>query len=168
MKCNICKKKEATIHLTKIVEGEVHNLNLCEDCAKKQGLGGEDSDITEFLFSLEVPKTKKEPEAIEIKCEACGFSQSQLKKIGRLGCPECYTTFGEVLEGIIKSMHKGTRHVGKVPRAQQSGKTMAEKIKRLQEELDKAVAVEDFERAAVLRDEIKRIRAKITEGESQE
>lgn len=167
MKCNVCKKKEATIHLTKILEGEVHNLNLCEDCAKKQGLVGEGSDVAEFLFSLEVPKSTKEPEVVELKCSACGFTQSQLKKSGRLGCPECYTAFGEVLEGILKSMHKGTRHVGKVPRAQQSGKTFAEKIKKLQEELDKAVAVEDFERAAVLRDEIKRIRAKLSEGELQ-
>jgi|YelNatPaOPRAMG01_1025707.scaffolds.fasta_scaffold00734_14 protein arginine kinase activator len=168
MKCDICKKKEATIHLTKIIEGEVHNINLCEDCAKKQGLVGEGSDVAEFLFSLEVPKTKKEPEVVEVKCEACGFTQSQLKKVGRLGCPECYTAFEDILEEIIKSMHKGNRHVGKVPRAQQTGKTIAEKIKQLQEQLDKAVAVEDYERAAALRDEIKRIRSKLTDGESQE
>lgn len=168
MKCDLCKKKEATIHLTKIIDNDVHNVNLCEDCAKKQGLVGEDSDVAEFLFSLEVPKTAKEPEVAEIKCSVCGFTQNQLKKVGRLGCPECYNAFGEILEGILKSMHKGTRHVGKTPRAQQTGKTFAEKIKKLQEELDRAVAVEDFERAAVLRDEIKRIRAKLSESQSQE
>jgi excinuclease UvrABC nuclease subunit len=66
-----------------------------------------------------------------------------------------------MLEGILKSMHKGIRHVGKVPNAQRSGRTVAEKIRKLQEELEHAVAVEDFERAAVLRDEIKRIRTKL-------
>ena len=51
----------------------------------------------------------------EIKCARCGFTQADFKKAGRLGCPECYQTFSEALEGLLKTMHKGTRHVGKAP-----------------------------------------------------
>ncbi len=55
--------------------------------------------------------------AVEVKCPRCGFSQADFKKSGRLGCPECYATFAEGLAGLLKTMHKGTRHVGKAPEA---------------------------------------------------
>ncbi|MGC8743795.1 MAG: UvrB/UvrC motif-containing protein [Verrucomicrobiia bacterium] len=166
MLCSICKQKQATVHLTKIIGDKMHKIDLCEDCAKKQGLTEGALDVTEFLFGFdETSPSSESEETVELKCPACGYTQSHLKKTGRLGCAECYNTFAEGLEGILKSMHKGSRHVGKVPRAQQSGKTIAEKIKKLQEELERAVAIEDFERAAVLRDEIKRIRAKLNQVE---
>jgi protein arginine kinase activator len=53
---------------------------------------------------------------MEVVCNACGFTASQLKKIGRMGCPECYHSFREGLDGLLRNMHKGTRHVGKRPR----------------------------------------------------
>lgn len=167
MLCNICKQKHATLHFTKIVGDKVHKIDLCEDCAKKQGLADGSINVTDFLLGLDVPQPSGEPEVEELKCPACGYTLSHLKKSGRLGCPECYNTFADMLEGILKSMHKGVRHVGKVPNAQRSGKTVAEKIRKLQEELEHAVAVEDFERAAVLRDEIKRIRTKLNESEDK-
>lgn len=163
MLCSICKQKQATLHLTKIIGDKMHKIDLCEDCARKQGFTDGTIDVADFLFGLETPEASEKEKSSELKCPACGYTQSHLKKAGRLGCPECYNTFAEGLEGILKSMHKGSRHVGKVPRAQQSGKTVAEKIKKLQEELERAVAIEDYERAAVLRDEIKRIRAKLNE-----
>ena len=96
----------------------------------------------------------------ELKCPSCGFTQADFKKTGRLGCAECYTTFAEGLEGLLKSMHKGTKHVGKVPQPLQHHKHYAEKLGKLQQQLEKAVAEEDFEQAAVLRDEIKQAREK--------
>jgi protein arginine kinase activator len=96
----------------------------------------------------------------ELKCPSCGFTQADFKKTGRLGCAECYTTFAEGLEGLLKSMHKGTKHLGKVPQPMQQHKDYAEKLGKLQQLLEKAVADEDFEQAAVLRDEIKQAREK--------
>jgi protein arginine kinase activator len=96
----------------------------------------------------------------ELKCPTCGFTQADFKKTGRLGCAECYATFAEGLEGLLKSMHKGTKHVGKVPQPMQQHKDYAEKLGKLQQQLEKAVANEDFEQAAVLRDEIKQAREK--------
>jgi protein arginine kinase activator len=61
------------------------------------------------------------PRAVEsspdLACPSCGFTAAQLKKIGRMGCPECYDTFREGIEGLLRGMHKGTRHVGKRPSA---------------------------------------------------
>ena len=91
----------------------------------------------------------------ELKCPSCGFTQADFKKAGRLGCSECYTTFADGLEGLFKSMHKGTRHVGKVPAALKQSRDLNERLKYLQKKLDKAVTAEDFEQAANLRDEIK-------------
>jgi protein arginine kinase activator len=99
----------------------------------------------------------------EIKCANCGFTQADFKKAGRLGCSECYQTFSEGLEGLLKTMHKGTRHIGKVPHSQQQARELADRLKSLQKKLDKAVADENFEQAAQMRDEIKTTREKLTD-----
>ncbi len=94
---------------------------------------------------------------VEVKCPHCGFTQADFKKAGRLGCPECYKTFAEGLEGLLKTMHKGTRHVGKVPEALRQNRDLSDRLKTLQKKLDKAIEDENFEQAALLRDEIKQI-----------
>jgi protein arginine kinase activator len=99
----------------------------------------------------------------EIKCPSCGFTQADFKKAGRLGCSECYVTFAEGLEGLLKTMHKGVRHVGKVPQVLRQGRDLTEQLRQLQKRLDKAVTAEDFEQAATLRDEIKSTREKLNQ-----
>ena len=59
---------------------------------------------------------------------------------------------------MLKAMHKGTRHIGKMPAALQQTRVEAQKLKLLQKKLDKAVAEENYEEAAQLRDEIKRLK----------
>jgi protein arginine kinase activator len=85
----------------------------------------------------------------------CGFTQADFKKSGRLGCPECYQTFAEGLSGLLKTMHKGVRHIGKAPEALRRSRETGDRLKLLQKKLNKAVETEDFEAAAALRDEIK-------------
>ena len=97
---------------------------------------------------------------IGLKCPACGFTQADFKKAGRLGCPECYKTFAEPLEGLLKTMHKGTRHVGKVPESLRQNRDLTDRLKLLQKKLNKAIDREDFEEAAILRDEIKQTSAR--------
>ena len=97
----------------------------------------------------------------ELKCRNCGFTQADFKKAGRLGCSECYTTFSEGLEGLLKTMHKGTKHMGKVPQALQQSRDLSDKLKSLQKKLEKAVTDEDFEQAAAMRDEIKVAKEKL-------
>jgi protein arginine kinase activator len=101
----------------------------------------------------------QEPDAAEsaadLQCPQCGFTQADLKKTGRLGCSHCYVTFAEGLGGLLKSMHKGVRHVGKVPAVLREDKGAAERLKGLQKKLEQAIAVENFELAASLRDEIR-------------
>ena len=88
------------------------------------------------------------------KCPKCGFTQADFKKAGRLGCADCYNTFAEGLEGLLKTMHKSTRHAGKIPEALRVSRDNSERLKVLQKSLSKAIEGEQFEEAARLRDEI--------------
>ena len=162
MLCCICKEKEATVHLTQIAGDKMQKVDLCEDCAKHKGVNDPAGfSLADLLLGLGA-STEMEQAAggAELKCPKCGFTQADFKKAGRLGCAECYTTFAEGLEGLLKTMHKGTRHVGKAPQALQQSRDLAERLKVLQKKLVKAVEEEDFEQAALLRDEIRQVSSK--------
>ena len=81
----------------------------------------------------------------------------------RLGCPDCYDHFEEGVESLLKNMHKGTRHVGKAPAVWQQTKVYVDRLHSLQSKLDKAVAKENYEKAAQLRDEISRVKSEFSE-----
>lgn len=157
MLCCVCKEKPATVHLTEIKGDKVQKVDLCEACAKSKGVNDSSFALADLLMGLGASQEIEQAAGgVELKCPACGFTQADFKKSGRLGCPECYQTFVEGLEGLLKSMHKGTRHVGKVPEALRRTRESADRIKLLQKKLAKAIEAEDFEQAAVIRDEIKK------------
>jgi len=166
MLCTICKEKPATVHLTQIVGDKMQKLDLCEDCAKTKGI----NDPTSFgLADLDLvlglgasQQLEQAAGGVELKCPRCGFTQADFKKSGRLGCPECYVTFAEGLRGLLKTMHKGTRHTGKAPEAFRSTRENADKLKTLQAKLAKAIKDENYEQAAQVRDEIKQLTGRPT------
>ena len=157
MQCCVCKAKPATVHLTQIVGDKMQKLDLCEECAKTKGVNDPASfAMADLMLGLGASQ-ELDPSAgaVEVKCPRCGFSQADFKKSGRLGCPECYRTFAEGLAGLLKTMHKGVRHVGKAPEALRQTRDNVDRLKNLQKKLAKAIETEDFELAAELRDEIK-------------
>ena len=157
MLCCICKQKEASVHLTQIEGDKMQKVDLCEECAKHKGVNDPAGfSLADLLMGLgAAQEIEQSAGGTELKCPRCGFTQADFKKAGRLGCSDCYATFSEGLEGLLKTMHKGTRHIGKVPRALQQSRDVAERLKALQKQLSKAIAGEDFEQAALLRDEIR-------------
>jgi protein arginine kinase activator len=181
MLCCVCKQNEAKVHLTQIANDKVQKVDLCEACAKEKGV----NDPTGFsLADLLLGMGGKGDPAPSIgasetlACPRCGFTQADFKKTGRLGCAECYGTFSEGLGGLLKSMHKGTRHVGKTPagipaptpapirapkpesaRPEPAKPESPQRLRTLQARLTKAIESEDFEQAAKLRDEIKALSA---------
>jgi protein arginine kinase activator len=113
MKCDVCEA-EATVFLTQIINGQMTTVNLCEACAKAKGVTEETGfGLAEAFISNKQAHTTALSE--DLACPDCGFTAAQLKKIGRMGCPECYETFREGLDGILRGMHKGIRHTGKRP-----------------------------------------------------
>jgi protein arginine kinase activator len=163
MLCCICKEKEATVHLTQIVGDKMQKVDLCEECAKQKGVNDPAGcSLADLLLGLgAAQEIEQAAGGADVKCPKCGFTQADFKKAGRLGCSDCYTTFAEGLEGLLKTMHKGTRHNGKVPQSMQVSRDLAERRKALQKKLNKAVEEEDFEQAASLRDELRQVSEKI-------
>jgi protein arginine kinase activator len=162
MLCCVCKEKEATVHLTQIVGEKMQKVDLCEACAKQKGVNDPAGfSLADLLLGLGASQEMEQASGgADLKCPHCGFSQADFKKSGRLGCADCYEVFGEGLESLLKSMHKGTRHVGKAPAALRQVREAQREVKALQEELNHAIAEEKFEKAAELRDELKRLLAK--------
>jgi len=166
MMCCVCKEKEATVHYTQIAGDKIQKVDLCEACAKSKGVNDPMGfSLADLLLGLGASQEIEQAAGgSELKCPRCGFTQADFKKAGRLGCPECYQTFSEALGGLLKTMHKGTHHVGKVPETFKQSRDLSDRVKELQEKLNKAITAEDFEEAALLRDEIKQAAARQTKA----
>lgn len=164
MKCCVCKTREATVHLTQIVGDKMQKLDLCEECSKTKGVNDPTGfSLADLLLGLGASQEMEQATGgPQVKCPKCGFTQADFKKTGRFGCSDCYKAFSEGLEGLLKSMHKGTRHVGKVPEALRQSRDVKERLGQLQQQLTKAIEGENFEQAATLRDEIKQITQRLT------
>lgn len=157
MVCDVCKSNPATVFLTQIVEGKMQKVNLCETCSNEKGV----SDPTGFALAdllLGIGAAEElEKGGPAQRCPACGFSQTDFKKTGRLGCSVCYDTFAEGLSSLLKAMHKGTTHVGKIPARLMRSLEMNARTKQLQRDLEKAVSDENYEQAAQLRDQLREL-----------
>lgn len=164
MLCIHCNEREATVHLTQIAGEKMHKVDLCEECAKKKGVNDPTGfHFADLLLGLGASQEMEQGAGGELRCPKCGFTQADFKKSGRLGCCECYRVFAEGLDQLLKTMHKGTRHVGKVPQTLQQTRDLSDRLKALQKKLDKAISDEDFEQAAQFRDEIKTVKQRLGE-----
>jgi protein arginine kinase activator len=163
MLCDVCKCNDATVFLTQILEGKMQKVNLCEGCSKEKGV----QDPTGFALAdllLGIGAAEEiEKGAPSTRCPVCGFTQADFKKTGRLGCSACYVAFGEGLNSLLKAMHKGTEHVGKLPLRAQRTLALSDRMKTLTEDLKKAVEQENYETAASLRDQIKQLEHQLSE-----
>jgi protein arginine kinase activator len=160
MKCDNCNK-QATVHLTEIKNGKKLEKHLCEQCAaQNENLPVKShTPINELLTNFVMAHSGLQKE-IGAACENCGITWTEFRQSGLLGCEHDYTLFERDLTPLIQRAHEGaTHHVGKVPtRRGGAGGVPAKRaidLAKLRKELAKAVEVEDYERAAKLRDQIK-------------
>lgn len=155
LKCDLCSKP-ATVHLTQILDNKVHKVDLCEQCAQEKGV----TDPSGFSLADLLLKASLNPDPVPggIRCEQCGFSPSEFKKLGRFGCPACYDAFKGILDPMLDGMHKGTVHSGKVPRRAIERKSLNDRLNKLEVDLSEAIKAERYEDAARCRDEINQVR----------
>ena len=161
MKCECCKKAEATIHLTQVIDGEVKKLNLCQTCAQKNGIDlNSPISITDVLLGLGQPGAGKPNDlsAFDLSCSRCQMTRSEFKKRARLGCPECYNAFMGELSALTQAMHHSRQHVGKIPARQGNEARITAQVAALQKDIETAIAKEEYERAASLRDKIRSLK----------
>lgn len=167
MLCDICKQNVATVHLTDMAEGKTMKADLCPACAKQKGVddpaGYSLAGLLMELGQVALAEKPAEEDGKQLVCTHCGLTQADFKKTGRLGCSCCYEVFNEGLDGLLKTMHKGTRHVGKAPFAVKESVDLADKMKTLRKNLEKAISEEDFEQAARLRDEIRVVGSRLNQ-----
>ena len=162
MLCDICGKKEATVHITEIIDNKMTELHLCEECARKKEVSIEHSfSLADFLGGLTDIGTILEPaKMVQKKCPGCGLGYNDFKKIGRLGCDRCYETFKEALDPLLKRIHGSNRHLGKFPVSQARKVKVKTKLEGLRARLEEAIQVEKYEEAIKLRDQIKALEKK--------
>ncbi len=159
MLCQDCNQHPAVIMFTQIVNNEKIILHLCRDCAEKRGLqtslSGADFPLGELLAGMAEDSGTAEDEKMEkVSCQACGLTYADFKKSGRLGCSECYESFADGLKGLLRKIHGSNQHLGKIPLLEKDSFERKKEIRRLREEMKRAIKAEDFERAAALRDMI--------------
>ncbi len=158
--CEECGSEDAVVHLTQIVNDEAKVFHLCKSCAASKGVAStttsENFPLTDFLAQMGDPDAGAELGEMDESCSFCGLTFAGFREGGRLGCPHCYATFDAYLKSLLRRIHGGVQHVGKVYLPPDPTTTDREKrLEGLRRKLQRAINTEDFERAANLRDEIR-------------
>lgn len=169
MLCDNCKKNEATVHIKKLMNGSKQEYSLCDSCANElngvsfvdiSSIGLNNAFTVQDLLGGIIDYVNQSSQSSEVNiptCENCGMSYTEFKKTGLMGCSECYESFDASLIPVIKRVQGNIEHVGRIPR--KSGKEIMGKrqLLKLRENLNKAITSEEYERAAEIRDEIRKI-----------
>lgn len=177
MECQECKERPATVHFTKIINGEKTTIHLCEVCAQgKSEMSifeqGSDLSFNHLLAGLlNFDSVKKSPTHASttqerLHCKNCKLTFKQFMDTGNFGCPTCYDSFRPHLLPLLKRLHGGNlTHGGKVPTRVGGTIHMKKKIQELREILKQHIEKEEFEDAAVVRDQIRSLEQEIADEE---
>jgi protein arginine kinase activator len=165
MLCDNCGQNEAEVHLTQIVDNEMTTVHLCPSCAAEKGLdagSAKNLPLTDFLAQMGEAAVTEEERVVAGPCTYCHTTVDDFRRSGRLGCPHCYSVYESQLRAILRRIHGSTYHLGKVyvPPASEAADRAA-RLAGLRRKLQRAVEAEDFERAAVIRDQIRDLEAAI-------
>ena len=171
MLCQNCGKNEANIRYTEVINGVKKEIALCSSCAKKLGVDNIEMPINfnSFLgdFFNDYAETEFMPmlQTGTVKCKTCGMTYNDFINTGLFGCSDCYDTFSNPIDSLLKNLHGTAKHVGRLPngtaekiKVEETKKEEAPKVDKkakLEKELEKAIKEERYEDAAKIRDEIK-------------
>lgn len=170
MLCEICNKNEATVHITKVINGVKEEKHVCENCAGSvEGIDlvkdmnfapalNFQNVISGFLNFMNQGSTSLPQDRLSrLVCENCGTTYDEFMKTGLLGCDHCYSIFNDAVMPVLRRVQTSTEHHGKIPT--RAGKDIAKEkqLETLKKDLQKAIEAEEFEKAAELRDKIRDI-----------
>lgn len=160
MLCEKCGKRMATTHIHTVINGNVYDKNLCEQCAMEQGVNlYPKNSLSDMLASMFTGLRDDRPQN-EKRCPVCGATFGDVANSGKAGCAECYNTFKTELLPYLKRVHGSTKHIGKIPdKVSFTEIPQRDGISELREELNRLIAEENYEQAAVIRDKIKEMEA---------
>jgi protein arginine kinase activator len=177
MICQECNQRPATLHFTKIINGEKNEFHLCEVCAQEKSemflLNGAHgfsiNNLLAGLLNIEPKYTPSPQDAFKtqeiLQCKNCSMTFQQFVKVGRFGCANCYETFKDHLIPLLKRVHSGnTDHRGKIPKRIGGGIQLRKNIDDLKQTLKDLISNEEFEKAAEVRDKIRSLESKMCES----
>ena len=166
MKCQKCAK-QATFHITDLERGKPREYHFCDEHARQHLTPAEESadasPMGELAKKLAVgsgsgPGGSRDATASEKPvCPNCNISFSEFRNTGRLGCPFDYEVFRDDLMPLLENIHDDVRHSGKVPKRAPRNSQQQTTLIQLRNDLKRAVAAEDYETAARVRDDIRSI-----------
>lgn len=161
MLCEKCGKNNATTHIKTVVNGVVHEMNLCSSCASQGGYTNIAHNSLVSMLASVLGEGAGVIGGTAPKCPVCGSQFSQIAKNGKVGCAECYNTFSSQLIPYLKRVHGSVKHIGKVPNSAPLAVIPEnDNLENLKMQLSRAISEERYEDAAVLRDQIKEGEAK--------
>lgn len=169
MHCEHCQQRPATVHVTRVVNGDKSEFHLCGECAareqKELGISLEPSFpihhlLSELLHHQEWLTGRRDAPAEDARCGNCGLTYEEFTRTGLLGCGRCYEEFSR-LEPLLQRIHGANRHTGKVPRREGGALSLQRQVEGLRHELDAAIAAEEYEQAVHLRDRIRALERQI-------
>jgi len=167
MLCDECKEKPATVHLTQVYNGQINESHLCEDCAaQKSGLifgPSHKFSIPNILGGMfgAIYNVQDVSES-STKCSNCGMSYQDIKRVGKLGCSECYKVYEPELESSLRSIHGNSKHLGKIPVRGGEKVLVKRQIEELKNQIQEAVREEKYEQAAQIRDRVIEMEKKLS------
>lgn len=156
LECGECKKPIAVVY-TEIIGNTFTKTVMCNDCpCLKKRLFGEAHPL---------PYATLPEGGAGLACGACGTTLDSIRRGAPLGCSQCYEIFDEViltelqqakkLPHHINILKKGAPvHIGKAPGERQEINPST-RLLALNEALSETLKREDYEQAAMLRDQIK-------------
>lgn len=165
--CERCREKEASVYYKESVNGSSKEIRLCSDCARKMGIGfGGKSGLEEEFFSafplFAEPGSRERRESEGRVCSSCGKSREEIRQSGVFGCPRCYDAFSGGLDmtPFVGRGYGGGRLGGSAEENPAAGSAPENLGEKLKQELQEALKVENYEKAARLRDEIRALEGK--------
>ena len=184
MKCSKCKENRATIHIDQFQNGKYIFIDVCEECALKEGLIPQQADITQLLeeaiekfFVKQVPESAKNPPKEgkrkttaffrKVKhhtsktCSECGISLEEIDSTKMLGCPNDYEEFHDEIVARLKRINPSVRYEGQLPSVNRAEGSIRLEIRKLKTEMKNAISLENYEHAAKIRDKIFKLESKL-------
>lgn len=186
MLCQNCGKNNANVRYTQIINGIKKEVMLCDECASKLGIDSISipdfpinfkSFLGDFFNDYQENQLMPNLSNTITKCKKCNMTYDDFIKTGMFGCEDCYDTFADPIDALLKNLHGTARHIGRIPGKRANNIKINEenqnnkeekndsnnkpnkvnKKEELQQELEKAIKEERYEDAAKIRDKLKEI-----------